>query len=221
MSSKTDLPPIVVLFGRPGAGKGTLAQILVANHKFVQCSTGQAMRAWAEGPSPEQKALKATLARGEYGSDELAARIVLNFLENLPSNTAGVVLDGFPRSPAQLAAFIASGATTRSPILGLEIIISEELARSRIARRGYCPVDGWSRIDLGPCQHCGGPTIHRPEDLDSAALARRFADYERFVEPTIAAWKYSKLPLQSLRNDDNAHPLQLWGRWINLYLHAQ
>jgi adenylate kinase len=174
--------PAFMLFGRPGSGKGTLAQLLVAEHGFVQCSTGQAMRAWAAGPLPEQRAFAAALARGEYGSDELAVRIVRDFLEGLPVGTPGVLLDGFPRNPAQLAAWQAAGG----PLRGVLVEASEGACRRRLARRGYCPADGWTRIGVGgPCARCGAPTTRRPEDIDQMALRRRFADFDEQVGPVL------------------------------------
>ncbi len=91
----------LVLFGRPASGKGTVGQRL-AESGYLACSTGQAMREWAAGPSDEQRALRETMAAGGYGSDELAVRIVREFIQGLPADTTGVILDGFPRDLAQL-----------------------------------------------------------------------------------------------------------------------
>src|SRR5829696_3550477 len=76
----------LVLFGRPASGKGTVGQRL-ADSGYLACSTGQQMREWASGPSEEQRALRATMAAGGYGSDELAVRIVRDFVLGLPPDS--------------------------------------------------------------------------------------------------------------------------------------
>ena len=124
--------PTLVLFGRPASGKGTLSQHLSDECGYQACSTGQQMRAWAAGPSAEQAALRATMAKGEYGSDELAVRIVREFIDGLPQDVAGVILDGFPRDRAQLEAWLATAASHGTAVI---VDTPEDVCRDRVLGR--------------------------------------------------------------------------------------
>jgi len=182
----------LVLFGRPASGKGTVGQRL-ADSGYLACSTGQQMREWAAGPSAEQRALRDTMAAGGYGSDELAVRIVREFIVGLPANTTGVILDGFPRDLAQLEAWLAA------PIdHGIAVVVDtpEAVCHDRMLGRMICPNCGWS--DHAPatvCVRCGEVLQRRTDDGDAAVFERRVRDYEARVEPVIEAWARAGLPL--------------------------
>ena len=190
--------PVLVLFGCPGAGKGTLADILVTDHGFAHLSTGAAMRAWADGPSPEQQALKAAMVRGDYGSDELAARIVADTIAGLAPGTPAVILDGFPRNVPQYASWRAGGGTGSGLLLDLD----ESVAISRITCRGTCPVDGTPIVGAdAPCPHCGTPARQRADDCEIETVRRRFAAYREMVLPILDAWRADGLPLRRFDAD--------------------
>lgn len=211
------LPPTVVLFGRPGSGKGTLAQLLVARHGFIQVSTGQAMRTWSEGPQPEQQTLKAALARGEFGSDELAAHIVADALATVPAGSRGVILDGFPRTLPQMHAFL-SGRLPES-LVAVEVETPVEVCLDRLTRRYSCPADGWSRRGPGPCPRCGGDTVRRPEDADAAAITKRLDAFERLVGPVRDIWRRAGRPFRTIRGDTDPRDMAAWAAWVDLTLH--
>jgi adenylate kinase len=183
----------LVLFGRPASGKGTLSQHLSEECGYQACSTGQAMRTWAEGPSAEQIALRATMARGDYGSDELAVRIVREFIDTLPDHVAGVILDGFPRDLAQLDAWLATPADHGTAVI---VDTPEDVCRDRVLGRMICPACGWT--DHQPetaCVRCGSTLQRRSDDGDEAAFAHRLHDYDTRVMPIIEAWSRAGLPV--------------------------
>lgn len=187
--------PVVVLFGCPGAGKGTLADILVNEHGFAHLSTGAAMRAWADGPLPDQMALKAAMARGDYGSDDLAARIVGDAIGDLSAHTPAVILDGFPRNLSQYAVWRAGGGSGRRG-LGVLLDLDEEVAVARITCRGTCPIDGTPIAGANaPCPHCGTAAERRVDDCEVGTVRRRFAAYREMVLPILDAWDRDGLRL--------------------------
>ena len=191
--------PVLVLFGAPGAGKGSLALYLAQDHGFVPLSTGAAMRAWAAaGEDPERLAMRAQLAAGHYFSDELAAQVVAQALAALPPDTPAVIFDGYPRSPAQFTAWRAGGGTG----VALVLEVDEAVALARIADRGTCPLDGTGFPGVGnPCPRCGTPTVKRSDDEEVATVKSRFAAYRTRVLPVIAAWEEAGLPISHLDGD--------------------
>ena len=187
--------PVLVLFGAPGAGKGSLAAYLADDHGFVHLSTGAALRAWAAGPSPEQVELRAKLAAAQFATDEQVARIVAETIAALQSSTPAVILDGYPRNLSQLAAWRATGGAGRAILL----TISEKTAIERICRRGTCPRDGTGSPGVGkPCPRCGTPTVRRDDDAEIATIRTRFATYRATTAPVAAAWRAAGLPLQTI-----------------------
>ena len=183
----------LVLFGRPASGKGTLSQHLSDAWGYRACSTGQAMREWAAGSSPEQVALRETMASGGYGSDALAVRIVREFIDTLPEQVPGVILDGFPRDLAQLTAWLAIPADHGAAIV---VDTPAGVCRHRVLGRMICPACGWT--DHQPetaCMRCGTTLQRRTDDGDEAAFARRLHDYDTRVVPIIDAWSRAGLPI--------------------------
>ncbi len=195
----------LVFFGRPASGKGTLGQHLTEAAGYRACSTGQAMRAWAAGPSPEQVMLRQTMAAGGYGSDELAVRIVREFIGSLPAEVPGVILDGFPRDRAQLDAWLAFPAEH-----GIAVVVDtpEDICRERVNGRMVCDDCGWTGHHPDTiCEHCGQWLQRRTDDVDTAAFERRLGDYETRVAPIIDAWDSAGLPLLRLDGTKQADEL--------------
>jgi len=195
----------LVFFGRPASGKGTLAQQLAEQEGYRPCSTGQAMREWADGPGPEQVALRATMAAGGYGSDALAVRIVREFIADVPPDVSGVILDGFPRDRAQLDAWL-SGSGDHG--IAVEVDTPEEVCRRRVLGRMVCGACGWTDHEPATaCERCGTALERRLDDADAAAFERRLHDHASRVAPLVDAWQAAGLPLVRLDGTRTADAL--------------
>lgn len=90
----------IILFGGPGAGKGTQALKIAQEYKIPHISTGDMLRGAAQETSPLAQKIKDTMQRGELVSDELLREIVAERL-NKSDCTHGVILDGYPRTLGQ------------------------------------------------------------------------------------------------------------------------
>ena len=93
----------LVLFGPPGAGKGTQSKILTEKRGLPQLSTGDMLRAAIEAGTPLGLSVKATMAKGELVSDETVIRIIGERYDQ-PDCKNGAVFDGFPRTISQAEA---------------------------------------------------------------------------------------------------------------------
>jgi adenylate kinase len=93
----------IVLFGPPGAGKGTQAKRLVSQRGWVQLSTGDMLRAAIAAGSDLGKRVKDIMDRGDLVSDAIVIELIE---ERLPEAEAagGAIFDGFPRTVAQAEA---------------------------------------------------------------------------------------------------------------------
>lgn len=95
---------IIILFGPPGAGKGTQAKKLQDELNIPHLSTGDIFRAAIKNQTPLGVKVKAILDSGKLVADEIVVDLVIDEIKQ-PKYDKGYILDGFPRTVPQAAAF--------------------------------------------------------------------------------------------------------------------
>jgi len=125
---------IIILFGPPGAGKGTQAEKLVEKFNLKQLSTGDMLREAINRGSELGRRAKAIMDRGELVSDEIILSMISEKLEN--SDDSGFIFDGFPRNLQQATALdeILNKLDLRLDIV-IEIVVKDDVLISRIENR--------------------------------------------------------------------------------------
>lgn len=126
----------ILLFGPPGAGKGTQAQLLVDKYKFEHLSTGDMLRSEIKRETEIGLQAKKIIDNGQLVPDEIVAEMVRNRIKNLKNNT-GIIFDGFPRTIAQAQKLdeIMSGENQEIAML-IAIHVHDEEIIKRILERG-------------------------------------------------------------------------------------
>jgi len=125
----------LILFGPPGAGKGTQAKLLQDERGLVQLSTGDMLRAAVAAGTELGKKSKAIMDRGDLVPDELVIGVIAERLEK-PDTAKGVIFDGFPRTVAQAKALDDMLAKRSSKIDGVvELKVNDDAMVGRMESR--------------------------------------------------------------------------------------
>ena len=90
----------LILFGPPGAGKGTQAQFIVKKHNYFQLSTGDLLRAEIKKASPLGKEINEIISKGNFVSDDLVNSLLEQSIINLKFRDR-IIFDGYPRNLIQ------------------------------------------------------------------------------------------------------------------------
>ena len=150
----------IVLFGPPGAGKGTQAAKLIEKYGFHHISTGEVIREEIRQESPLGRSMKSYIDKGHLAPDELVIDIITEYVCK-HKDCKGNVFDGFPRTTPQAEAFDKIMEMHGAPInlmLSLEVpdeeLIKRILLRSKDSGRAddRCESVTRNRIDVYKAQ---------------------------------------------------------------------
>jgi adenylate kinase len=178
---------IIVLFGKPGAGKGTQAPLLAAALGVPTLATGDELRAAIRKGTTLGREAKAYMDRGDLVPDEVILGIIKQALSE-PRTAGGVLLDGVVRTVPQ-----AEGLAKACAELGKRVdavlcfdIDDEEIVR-RLATRTVCetcqtPYTG--REPGSKCDKDGGKLVRRKDD-EPEAVRNRLEVYQRQTAPVL------------------------------------
>ena len=181
----------IVLLGPPGAGKGTLSEILLRDEKLAHVSTGDIFRSEIGKGSDLGKLAKSYIDAGKLVPDEVVADMVAAKL--LSAECAdGFLLDGFPRTINQ-AGLLENALAKAGKKLDAVILFDapEELLIQRLTARRTCRKCGASYNKIfskpkqeGVCDSCGGELYQRSDDSLETAK-NRLSVYKEQTFPLI------------------------------------
>ena len=186
----------IILFGGPGAGKGTQASALCEAYKVPQVATGDIFRSHLKNNTELGQLARGYMNNGQLVPDEVVWKLVESRLSE-PDCASGVLLDGFPRTVNQAELMLAwFQSTGRELNRVLALIVPDEELMVRLAGRRTC-LDCQASYHVrnnppaveGVCDRCGSNRVVQRED-DSEKTARdRIDTYHRETSPVLAFFK--------------------------------
>jgi adenylate kinase len=189
----------IVLLGPPGAGKGTQAQIIAKEFGLVHVSSGDLFRENLKNQTELGNLAKGFMDRGELVPDDVTIAMVKDRISR-PDCEKGVLLDGFPRTPAQAAALDAMLATIGGRVNCVPFIaVPADVLITRLSGRWTCPSCGKvyhekfnPPAQAGVCDADGAALIQRDDDKP-ATVERRIKVYVEQTAPLIAYYQNQSL----------------------------
>ncbi|MBN2109689.1 MAG: adenylate kinase [Methanosarcinaceae archaeon] len=188
----------VVLFGPPGAGKGTQARELSQKYDIPHISTGDILRANArEGTELGLKA-KEYMDRGELVPDQVLIGLIKDRLEE-PDCESGYLLDGYPRTIPQADALDDILKEISKPLdVVINIDVSDEELIGRLSGRRMCKCGESYHTMFNPpkkegiCDACGGQLYQRDDDREDV-IKQRLVVYSEKTKPLIDYYEKKEL----------------------------
>lgn len=172
----------IVLFGPPGAGKGTQAGLLSKKFGAVHVSTGDILREAVARGTEVGKLAQSYMERGELVPDQVVIEIAKQKLAEI--GDAGFLLDGFPRTVPQAEALDAALSELGMPLDAVvSLRVPEDELVKRLSGRRVCSGCGKPfHVDTMPegmqqCEACGGEIVQRVDD-QADAVRNRLRVYE-------------------------------------------
>lgn len=153
----------IVLFGKPGAGKGTQAEFLKEKYNLTHLSTGDIFRYNIKNNTELGQLAKTFMDKGDLVPDEVTIQMLQSEVDKNPQS-AGFLFDGFPRTLAQAAAldvFLESKNQSVTATVALEA--DDNILVARLLERGK--------------------TSGRPDDQNEEKIRNRYDEYNQKTAP--------------------------------------
>jgi len=185
----------LILFGPPGAGKGTHARILSEKWRIPHLAAGDILRNHIREGTGVGRRAKAIIERGELVPDSLINELMLGQLE-MPPAQKGFILDGYPRTLGQAEALETHLKQKKARLdIALYFKTSEEVVVNRLSGRLACPRCGANYHvrnippkTAGQCDRCQTDLVERADDKPET-VRHRLRVYEKETAPLLEYYR--------------------------------
>jgi len=180
----------IILFGPPGAGKGTQAQFIVKKYNYFQLSTGDLLRKETKKKTLLGKEIEELISKGKFVSDEIVNTLLKKSITNLKFRDR-IIFDGYPRNIEQaknLDKILNEFHQTVGHIIFLNV--SKDIIEKRIMGRMTCDKCNMTlneffnkeQIELHPC---GKAFLKKRKDDNFDVVVARYETYMKTTKPVL------------------------------------
>ena len=187
----------IILFGPPGAGKGTQAQFIVKKHNYFQLSTGNLLREEIKLKTLIGEKIEILISNGKFASDEIVNTLLRKSITNLKFRDR-IIFDGYPRNVDQaknLESILGEFDQTIGHIIFLNV--SKNIIEKRIMGRMTCDKCNMTlneffnkeQIELHPC---GKEFLKKRKDDNFDVVVARYDTYMTTTKPVLDFYSKSE-----------------------------
>jgi|TARA_B110000914_G_scaffold226044_1_gene248861 adenylate kinase len=188
----------LVIFGPPGAGKGTQSKFIVKKYNLHQLSTGELLRNEIINKTQLGKEISSTMNSGSLVSDKVVSDLIEKFISNSHYKNR-LIFDGYPRNIIQAENLNKLLRKYDQEInLALKLSVSLDVIKKRIIGRSVCSICGKIYNDYfnpAPLNSncCASKYLQKRTDDTLDVAISRYETYEKNIKPVIDFYEESKL----------------------------
>jgi len=180
----------IILFGPPGAGKGTKAQLKVKKHNYFQLSTGDLLRKETKKKSDLGLKIESLISKGNFVSDEIVNQLLRETISNLKYRDR-IIFDGYPRTIDQAINLdeLLNEFNQKAELV-ISLSVPREIIEKRIIGRVTCEKCNMTlneffnsrEIELHPC---GNQHFIKRKDDNLTTVMSRYDIYKKTTQPVL------------------------------------
>jgi adenylate kinase len=181
----------IILFGPPGAGKGTQSQNIVKKFKLYQLSTGDLLRNEIKNKTEIGKKIEQIISQGDFASDVIVNKLLKNFITN-PLYRNRIIFDGYPRNTTQAENLeVILNGDNQSINFILFLKVNREIVEKRILGRITCEkcnktfnefFDNKEDIENHECEK---KYLIKRKDDNRSTITTRYEEYMQKTKPVL------------------------------------